>query len=182
MNGASGPRNVTWSHIPSDFTSRSGDASTGVVVYWPDAVASSISVSSVRRAGSSKGYSCPDNPSYIDNTVRDDTLVATNPSINAQITAPEIEITRPARFASLAWPKYSSADTGNDGPNAVVVEVRTSDSGEPIAAYVQDTQYSPRFSKAALNAAMASNYVVPLAPDGSVLTHTFSISYFYEPK
>ncbi len=96
-------------------------------------------------------------------------------------TASDIQTVLPAHFAKVTWPAITPTEPDKaSGFDAVDVLVRVSSEGTPLVAYTNDVSTSPAFAKSALDAAMASTYVVPRAADGSIITETFEVYYAFE--
>ncbi len=172
---------VAWP-LPAVADSKSGgDISQSGVLYWLGPPVEIASIVSVRNSATEKATTCHGAAFGATNTVRSDALVEYATTSQPWLTAPEIQSTLPADFATIAWPAFdaSSVDKG-EREVALDVLVRVNQDGIPLVAYLDDGSSSPAFAKAALDAAMASTYVVPHAADGSIITETFDVEYVLE--
>jgi TonB family protein len=167
--------------IGHDRDSHSGNDSAAGAVFWPGDPLSAGIVQSVTPR-SKEQETCKPYGAHVGYDLDVDSIVAVAETDRPWLYAPIIESVLPARFNDIAWPKYHPSAT--DPANAVAIDVRvhTTQSGQPLVAIVKNVSSAPEFAKAALAAAMASTYVIPLSADGAPLTQTFDVVYVYVPS
>jgi TonB family protein len=156
-----------------DYSSMSG------ALFWPGAALTSGTVQAITQH-TQKSATCKPYPSNVSNELDSNSLVAVAQTDRPWLTTPVVETVLPARFATMSWPIYAPAIEPPQ-PLAIQVSVHVTQSGFPLIGVVHNVSDAPAFATAALNAAMASTYVVPFAADGAVITQTFDILYLYVP-
>jgi TonB family protein len=155
--------------------------SQGGVLYWLGPPVTTLRITSTQDTLAGKAAVCHSEAFGANNTVRQDALVEYATTASPWVTAPEIQSDMPAQFATIAWPAYKPSDEDRSrGSVTMGVTVRVAQDGTPLVAYLDNGSASPAYAKAALDAAMASKYIVPLNADGSIVTETFQIDYVLE--
>jgi TonB family protein len=163
-----------------DRTVGLGYFSSEGALFWPgDALAAGAVQGATPR--SKAQTTCKRFGALVGNTIDKDETIAVVDTDRPWLAAPVIETVLPARFESVAWPKYVPSPADPAGAVALDVRVHVTQSGTPLVAIGLKTSLLPAFAAAALDAAMTSTYVVPHNADGIPLTQTFSIVYLYVP-
>jgi TonB family protein len=158
-----------------------GHSAVSGALFWPgDALAAATVQDATPHAKAAE--TCKPYGAHVEYDVDKDSIVAIAKTDRPWLLSPIVEPVLQARFAAISWPKY--VPSASDPTTAVAVEVRVhvTQSGEPLVAIVHSTSLSPKFASAALGAAMASRYVVPLSPGGAPISQTFDVVYIYVPS
>jgi TonB family protein len=130
---------------------------------------------------SERAKTCKPYGAHVDPDLDKNSIVSVAETDRPWLDTPVLETVLPARFENIVWPKYVPSTTDPASAVALDVRVHVTQSGVPLVAIVRSVSSAPSFASAAIEAAMASTYVVPLMADGAPLTKTFDIVYLYVP-
>lgn len=158
-----------------------GDHLVSGALFWPGGALGTAEIQDVTPHLNNPVSCKPRDIVSVDNAIDKDSDSVFAETNSPWLNAPILESVIPAQFANLIWPKYVPSAKDPKSAVAIKVSVHVTPTGEPLAARAEGVSIAPDFAEAALDAAMASTYVVPRSPDLVPLTQTFEIFYVYVP-